>query len=35
MWGLGRCEYMGDTRGSRFVSTADDVLERSVVRGEL
>ena len=27
------CEYMGDTRGSGFVSTADDVLEMSVVRG--
>ena len=27
------CEYMGDTYGSGFVSTADDALEMSVVRG--
>ena len=27
------CEYMGGTRGSGFVSTADDVLEMSMVRG--
>ena len=24
------CQYMGDTRGSGFVSSADDVLEMSV-----
>ena len=28
-----RCEYMGGTPGSCIVSTADDVLEMSVVRG--
>ena len=28
-----RLEYMGGTRGSGFVSTANDVLEMSVVRG--
>ena len=27
------CEYMGCTRGSGVVSTSDDVLEMSVVRG--
>ena len=27
------CEYIGGTRGSGAVSTADDVLEMSVVRG--
>ena len=27
-----RCKYMGGTRGSTFVSTADDMLEMSVVR---
>ena len=27
------CEYMDGTRGSGFVSTADDVLEMSVVSG--
>ena len=27
------CEYMGGTCGSGFVSTVDDILEMSVVRG--
>ena len=27
------CEYMGGTRGSDCVYTADDVLEMSVMRG--
>ena len=37
VWGRGMCgwgEYMGGTRGSCFVSTADDVLEMSMVREE-
>ena len=29
----GGCEYMGGTRGSGIVSTDDDVIEMSVVRG--
>ena len=30
---IAACEYMGGTRGSGFVSTADDMLEMSEVRG--
>ena len=36
VWVLGRCgcgECMGGTRGTCVVSSADDVLEMSVVRG--
>ena len=37
VWEMGavsaRCEYMGGTRGSCIVSSADHVLEISVVHG--